>query len=515
MIIVVHDQQRVFKLLIDGLVITSLNGERLTTIIPKLVAQYPNKLLVWCYKQVENNIAWSNINTLFDQDRKMLSFLPEMNFFSDSLGFIEDSTYIKLNKNVTFPTWQMSSYVGGIFTSVLHQVDGRIWKTKSFDFALNSIAKTYQSKGLFCYSEPKLLIDTNELVYTDQFYANLDMLFTFVKLHYKSIWCFLLFFDLLIYERKLAFWSWFKTFFLSKKKFSNQIIFNEISSNSIDVRSQSIDVIIPTIGRKSFLYDFLKDLSIQTHLPNNVIIVEQNPLEGSRSELEFLNTEEWPFKIKHIFTHQTGACHARNRALELVESNWVFFADDDIRIKNDFNQNALFNISQVNSKAVTFSCLRGGEKQTYVDRFSWVTFGSGCSFVYSSLIKDIFFDTKFEHGFGEDADFGMQIRNKGYDIIYLPEPNILHLKAPIGGFRTKSVLEWHSEVVLPKPSPTVMLFNLMYKTREQILGYKTILFIKYYMVQSVKNPIAYYKGFQKQWQLSLKWAKILKERNEV
>ena len=100
MIIVIHDQQRVFKLLIDGLVITSLNGERLTTIIPKLVAQYPNKLLVWCYKQVENNIAWSNINTLFDQDRKMLSFLPEMNFFSDSLGFIEDSTYIKLNKNV-------------------------------------------------------------------------------------------------------------------------------------------------------------------------------------------------------------------------------------------------------------------------------------------------------------------------------------------------------------------------------------------------------------------------------
>jgi hypothetical protein len=37
MIIVIHDQQRVFKLLIDGLVITSLNGERLTTIIPKLV----------------------------------------------------------------------------------------------------------------------------------------------------------------------------------------------------------------------------------------------------------------------------------------------------------------------------------------------------------------------------------------------------------------------------------------------------------------------------------------------
>ncbi len=515
MIVVIHDQQRLVKLLIDELEVTSLNGERLTTIIPKLVAQYPNQLLVWCYKEVENYIAWSSLNTLFDQDRKMLSFLPQGNFFSDSLGFVEDTTYIKLNKKVTFPTWQMSSYVGGIFTSVLRQVDARIWKTKSFDFALNSIAKTYQSKGLFCYSEPKLLIETNELLYRDQFYANLDMLFVFVKLNYKSIWCFLLFFDLLIYERKLALWSWFKTFFLSKKKKSNEIIFDKILPNSQDFSSDSIDVIIPTIGRRTFLYDFLKDLSIQTHLPNNVIIVEQNPLEGSKSELEYLNTEEWPFRIKHIFTHQTGACNARNRALELVESKWVFFADDDIRIKNDFNQTALINISHINSKAVTFSCLQRGEMQTYVNEFSWVTFGSGCSFVCSSLIKDTFFDTKFEHGFGEDADFGMQIRNKGNDIIYLPEPNILHLKAPMGGFRTKSVLEWHSEVIPPKPSPTVMLFNLMYKTREQILGYKTILFLKYYKVQSIKNPIVYYKTLQKQWKISFKWANILKERNEI
>ena len=30
----------------------------------------------------------------------------------------------------------------------------------------------------------------------------------------------------------------------------------------------SIDVIIPTIGRKDSLYDVLKDLSVQTHSPN-------------------------------------------------------------------------------------------------------------------------------------------------------------------------------------------------------------------------------------------------------
>jgi hypothetical protein len=27
--------------------------------------------------------------------------------------------------------------------------------------------------------------------------------------------------------------------------------------------------------------------------------------------------------------------------------------------------------------------------------------------------------------------------NQGIDVLYLPEPKIIHLKAPVGGFRTK------------------------------------------------------------------------------
>jgi hypothetical protein len=30
----------------------------------------------------------------------------------------------------------------------------------------------------------------------------------------------------------------------------------------------------------------------------------------------------------------------------------------------------------------------------------------------------------------------MQLRNQGVDVLYLPEPKILHLKAPGGDFRT-------------------------------------------------------------------------------
>ena len=62
-----------------------------------------------------------------------------------------------------------------------------------------------------------------------------------------------------------------------------------------------------------------------------------------------------------------------------------------------------------------------------------------------------------------------------------------------------------------KPSPTVMLYHLLHHTKEQILGFKTVLFFKYYKYQKVKNPIAYYKIFRNQWNSSVYWANELKK----
>jgi glycosyltransferase involved in cell wall biosynthesis len=515
MIVVVHDQQKLVKLLVDDIEVTTFNGESVTAVIPKLIQQYSHQLLIWCHQAVYANVAWSSLDTIFDQDRKMLSFLPNSNFFPDPIGYIEDSTCIKVNKKVTFPTWQMSSYVGGISTAILAQVDISIWKRDNFDYALNSIAKTYQSEGLFCYSEPKLLVNVNEIRDKEQFQTDLDTLFCFIKEHYKGIWAFLLFFNLIIYERNIALKSWMKTLFLKKKTFSKALIFDAVDSNRIDTSQVTIDVIIPTIGRKKYLYDVLKDLSLQTHLPKNVIIVEQNPTQGSQSELDFITNETWPFVIKHFFIHQAGACNARNKALSQVTSDWVFLNDDDNRFSNDLLEKVLqFGLAS-NQVALTTSYLQPHEKQKDKKVIQWPTFGAGNSFLRSSLLEEIKFNMSYEFGFGEDADFGMQIRNKGYDVIYLPEPAILHLKAPMGGFRTKPKLDWHEEPIAPKPSPTVMLFALLHKTNQQLLGYKTILFFKYYKVQSIKNPLVYYKMFQKQWQISFKWAKILQRKNEI
>ncbi|MGL5111842.1 MAG: glycosyltransferase family 2 protein, partial [Flavobacterium sp.] len=115
----------------------------------------------------------------------------------------------------------------------------------------------------------------------------------------------------------------------------------------------------------------------------------------------------------------------------------------------------------------------------------------------------------------EDTDFGLQLRNVGVDIVYFPTPGITHLKAPMGGFRTKPDLQWKEEPIPPKPSPTIMYLKQKYDSREQILGYKTILFFKYYRLQSIKNPFRYFVTFQQQWKVSNFWANLLKEQHEI
>jgi glycosyltransferase involved in cell wall biosynthesis len=289
----------------------------------------------------------------------------------------------------------------------------------------------------------------------------------------------------------------------------------KVQSTRKVVEQATVDVIIPTIGRKNYLYDVLKDLKGQTHLPTNVIIVEQNPDGGSESELVYLIAEDWPFIIKHTFTHQAGACHARNLALAQIKSEWVFFADDDIRIDVDFIQKALEQLNNFGAEVVSFRCFQKGQKKTFATVFQWASFGSGCSLVLADSLKKCSFNMGYEFGFGEDGDFGMQLRNQGQDVLYLPEPEILHLKALVGGFRTKPTLQWQNANVQPKPSPTIMLYQILHHTAEQTNSYKTILFFKYYGHQKIKNPLRYYLNFQIQWESSVFWANELKRQHEV
>jgi len=515
MLLIIHQNNKPINVYKNGKAL-EFKSKDLPQLVFEFAKRFPTELIIWCHKNLQTSLNISELETIFRHPLLMASFSTSKTFIiSDDIGYVEQSSpFIKINFDVTYPTWRMSSDVGGIHSEVLNLMIDKIDATSNFEYFLNSLAKLAMPNGLFCYSEPKLL-KKGCPVLTNKKQSKFT-LFKFVRQHYKLSWLAVLVFNYLIYEQKIAILQFLKAFFYKNK--TTKIDFSSIKTSSAAKTPSlfNVDVVIPTIGRKKYLYDVLLDLNKQTIFPKNVIIVEQNPKKSSTSALDYLQSESWKFNIIHKFIHQTGACNARNIALQNVTSNWVFFADDDIRIPSDFIENVFKKTEKLKANALTVSCLKEDETEKFDFLFQWATFGSGCSVVNMAKAKNCKFDMAFEHGFGEDGDFGMQLRNQGIDVIYAPTIKLTHLKAPIGGFRTKHVHSWENEKVLPKPSPTIMLYNEKHHTKKQLLGYKTLLFAKFYRLQEIKNPFEYLKSMRKRWKISKKWSQQLRNQsNEI
>ncbi|MFV5686314.1 glycosyltransferase family 2 protein [Flavobacterium sp. GB2R13] len=509
MITVFHNAQKVLRIEGRGNV-TLRNNTAIGVTLFDLAQQFPDEILVWCNINWEAFLNRDAIKKIFHHPKMMVSYNPYFsNVINDGLGYVDNASILRINKEVSFFTWQMSSVVGAVSAGVLNAVTNQLSdKSKNFDYLLNSIAKRAMPIGLFCYSEPLLFAHKVSLEKGN--FSNNYILFKFVKQHYSIKWIIILFLSFLLHERKFLVLPLAYSLFFKKRNWnSNCLDAIEVKSNKKVSFTNEIDVIIPTIGRAKYLKAVLYDLRNQTHLPKKVIIVEQNPLAESKTELYFIAGEKWPFQIEHIFTHKAGACNARNIALSKVQSEWVFLNDDDNEIANDVIEKTLRNCIQYGIEAVVNYYPQKHEKNDFNKVHQTTIFGSGCCIVKKDSLSSVQFNSKYEFAYGEDFDFGMQLRNSGTDVVYFPEPMILHLKAPIGGFRIKPIFEWDNGAILPKPSPTIMLNSLVYKTEQQLFGYKMVYFYSLFWANWKQNPIRFYKRTNAHWDASLYWAKKL------
>ena len=478
--------------------------------VKDLAKAHPDSFIIWCDHILKPFLNTEELSSIFHHKRIMASFSTGEPYFSSAIGYVEDSPFIKVNRDNTYPTWQMHQDVGGVHANVINSFEHSNAHV-SLSYGFSSMAKLMMDKGLLCYSEPRLLQEEPPRTHTGT--SSISDLYRFVRGHYRGRWSSLLLLNRWVYEKKVDLIPFFRNAFRTQKR--SQVALEEVSSRQEEMRADiTLDVVIPTMGRAKYLKKVFEDLSAQTLLPKRVIVVEQNPDPQGTSELSFLN-DSWPFEVIHDFRANTGACAARNWAFGHVSADWVFLADDDIRLGKDVLQGAIRQMMAYNTSCATLSCRLEGEDELHSEVIQWRTFGSGCSILKADLLKKVKFDTAYEHGFGEDADFGLQLRNLGVDVLYLPKSKLLHLKAPVGGFRVKYEHPWVLKGEVPKPSPTVMLFRRTHHTREQLRGYKTTLFWKFYKVQSTKLPSAYLKKMKKQWELSEKWASQLQTGHEV
>lgn len=511
MIYVIHDHKVVLNVLDEkGNTFAIETKHTIALTLLQLANLYPEEKLVWCHKDVFSALNKEQLHTILHHNGMMVSFNPLLEeFFGKEIGYVDATLFININKKVSFPTWQMSGVVGITSAQVILHIAPVFFKQNNFNYFLCSVAKSYMPLSLFCYSNPELLLGKGSLASVK---ATRKELFRFVKEQYKPQWIFFLMLNTLLYNRKLLFVSGLRALFFYHRISKLAPLGVSVQSHRKVIDKKEIDVIIPTIGRRDYLYNVLQDLKKQTILPQKVIIVEQNPLADSGSELDYLTTEDWPFIIDHTFTHTTGACNARNLALSKVTSEWVFMNDDDNRFDADLIEKVFAKINQYGTKVATTCYVQPNEKKVFLHNFQASFFGSGNSFVKSELLNKVAYNMALEFGYGEDMEYGLQLRNIGEDVVYFEGLVIDHLKAPRGGFRTKFVHPWEKDAVLPKPSPTVMYVLKKFSTEQQLHSYKTTLAIKFYKDQDIKNVISYLKEFNKRWKASLQWANQLDQK---
>lgn len=100
--------------------------------------------------------------------------------------------------------------------------------------------------------------------------------------------------------------------------------------------SPSISIVTPTLKRPDHVKALLENLSQQSYLPVELILVDGAPMEVKSTE-EVVNEMilGLPFNVNYI-RHGGGTAIQRNVGLEAVEGDLVAFIDDDIRLEPDF-----------------------------------------------------------------------------------------------------------------------------------------------------------------------------------
>ena len=300
MIQVIHNCNTVLKISKEDKSLEIFDNLNISDTIYKLAELYPSELILWSHTHLVPFINYEQISSICNSNSEIISYnISEENYLSKNIGFVEQSIFINFSKKVKFATWQMSSAVGMAHADVFLAVKATIKPVKDFDFFLNSIAKIVMPLGVFCYSNPNLLIERNaEITFNQK--INFTKLFQFVSQHYRKVWLLVLFICLIYKKGKFPIFAFLQSFFYSKIAVDKIKISNFSLLSTPEFKySNTIDVLIPTIGRKEALYNFLKNLSEQTVLPKNVIIVEQNPIINAVSELDYLVNESWPFQVKH------------------------------------------------------------------------------------------------------------------------------------------------------------------------------------------------------------------------
>lgn len=115
----------------------------------------------------------------------------------------------------------------------------------------------------------------------------------------------------------------------------------------------SVDICIATYKRPQMLIKLLDSISKLNLYGINmrIIVVDNDPMGSAHASIDSFRSRI-PLDIKYVIESERGISHARNRALDLVQANYIAFVDDDEYVTPDWLQVMLINLIKYNADAV-------------------------------------------------------------------------------------------------------------------------------------------------------------------
>ena len=101
MIIIYHNKSIVTNVVsTEASDFSTFKNRNVVAVMLDLADKFEQEILVWCYESLKDNLNVNSIENLFHHKKLFFSFNPSsINYFGRELGYIEDSPFIKINKN--------------------------------------------------------------------------------------------------------------------------------------------------------------------------------------------------------------------------------------------------------------------------------------------------------------------------------------------------------------------------------------------------------------------------------
>ena len=114
----------------------------------------------------------------------------------------------------------------------------------------------------------------------------------------------------------------------------------------------NLSICIATYRRPERLRLLLDDLSAQYRLPQEIVVVDNDPDESARAVVAYFQARAMPYPLHYATQTQKNIALTRNLTVTLAQGDWLAFIDDDERAPREWLEGLVNAAIRFNADAV-------------------------------------------------------------------------------------------------------------------------------------------------------------------